>query len=248
VEGGEDEGEEESEGGRVAQPPVRQDFRPAKKPTKDLERQPPVKRLLSQYTFPKEGPGQEPPVTFPEGKPSEQPSKKISARAPGYREIPPTTRPETLAVKKVEVQSAMKTAMKTAMQPVKQPSAQPLKKPAPELRKKPIPEPEVPTAAVYKKEPVEKEEIPEEEEAGSPVFCQKCGKKLPAAANFCPGCGAKLGQPKVSLVSSHPHERKTPKSEGTKAEDKGGHPPAKPSAKKVPKGSEMTLLHKFLRR
>jgi hypothetical protein len=111
-----------------------------------------------------------------------------------------------------------------------------------------MPEPELPPAEVYRKEPEKKEEISEEEDAGSPVFCQKCGKKLPAAANFCPGCGTKLGQQKISLVSAPTHERKSQKSEGTKAEDKVGHPPAKQPGKKTPKGSEMTLLHKFLRR
>jgi hypothetical protein len=247
VEIGEESEEEEPAGARVSQPPARQELRPAKRPTKDPEKQPPVKRLLSLYQVPKEEEIQE-PSTLPEVKPSGQTVKKISARPPTYREIPPTTKPETQPVKKVEVQSAMRTAMKTAMQPVKQPSAQPLKRPAPEVRKKPMPEPEVPPAAVYRKEPEKKEEISEEEEAGSPVFCQKCGKKLPAAANFCPGCGTKLGQQKISLVPALTHERKSQKSEGTKAEDKGSHPPAKPPGKKTPKGSEMTLLHKFLRR
>jgi hypothetical protein len=248
VEIGEEPEEEEPAGARVTQPPARQELRPAKKPTKDPEKQPPVKRLLSLYQVPKDEEIQEPSTLRPEIKPSGQTAKKISARPPTYREIPPTTKPETQPVKKVEVQSAMRTAMKTAMQPVKQPSAQPLKRPAPELRKKPMPEPEVPPAEVYRKEPEKKEEISEEEDAGSPVFCQKCGKKLPAAANFCPGCGTKLGQQKISLVSAPTHERKSQKSEGTKAEDKVGHPPAKQPGKKTPKGSEMTLLHKFLRR
>jgi hypothetical protein len=248
VEIGEEPEEEEPAGARVTQPPARQELRPAKKPTKDPEKQPPVKRLLSLYQVPKDEEIQEPSTLRPEIKPSGQTAKKISARPPTYREIPPTTKPETQPVKKVEVQSAMRTAMKTAMQPVKQPSAQPLKHPAPELRKKPMPEPEVPPAEVYRKEPEKKEEISEEEDAGSPVFCQKCGKKLPAAANFCPGCGTKLGQQKISLVSAPTHERKSQKSEGTKAEDKVGHPPAKQPGKKTPKGSEMTLLHKFLRR
>ncbi|MCX6687135.1 MAG: zinc-ribbon domain-containing protein [Methanoregula sp.] len=247
VEGGEEPGEEEPAGSQVTQSPMRPELHPAKRPTKDPEKQPPVKRLVSLYTVSKEE-IQETPTIRPEGKPSEQPAKKISARPPSYREIPPTTKPETQPMKRVEVQSAMKTAMKTAMQPVQQPSAQPLKRPAPELRKKPMPEPEVPPAEVYRKEPEKKEEIPEEEEGGSPVFCQKCGKKLPAAANFCPGCGTKLSQPRVSVEPAPTHVRKSQKSDGTKAEDKGVHPPVKPAGKKTPKGSEMTLLHKFLRR
>lgn len=241
--------EEEPAVARVTKPaPVRQELHPAKKPMKDHEKQPPVKRLLSLYQVSKEEEPQEHFPIRPGTGPAEQPARKTSVRPPTYREIPPTTKPEIQPVKKVEVKSAIKTAMKTPMQPVKQPSVQTIKRPAPDLHKKSQPEPQVPPAGSQRKEPSEKEEISEEEEAGGPIFCQKCGKKLPAAANFCPGCGTKLGQHRASPDHPLTHERKSEMSDGIKAEDKPEHPPAKHPSKKVPKGSEVTLLHKFLRR
>jgi len=242
-----DEGEEPALA-RVERPAiVHKELQPSKKPTKDYEKQAPVKRLLSLYQVSKQDEPGEPEKKSPDTRPAEQPAKRTPAQPVTYREIPPSTKHETQPVKRVEVQSAMKTAMKTAMQQQKQSPVQMVKRPAPEVRKKPLPEPEVPPAAVHQKESFEKEEV-SEEEPGAPIFCQNCGKKLPAAANFCPGCGTKLGQHKVSHEPPSSHERKPHKPEGSKDEDKPEHHEKKPPAKKVPKGSEMTILHKFLRR
>jgi hypothetical protein len=104
------------------------------------------------------------------------------------------------------------------------------------------------STAFQKKEPSGKEEISEEEESGAPIFCQNCGKKLPPAANFCPGCGTKLGVSKASAEPPLSHQKKSQKPEGGQAEDKPEHHEKKPAVKKAPKGSDMTLLHKFLRR
>jgi hypothetical protein len=240
--------EEEPATARVTKPaPVRQELHPAKKPTKDPEKQPPVKRLLSLYQVSKQEEPQEPVPKRQDTSPAGQPARRVSAQPPTYREIPPTTQPEIQPVKKVEMQSAMKTAMKTAMQPARQPSAQPQKRPASEPEKKLPPEPEVTPAAV-RKEPSEIKETPDEEEAGAPIFCQNCGKKLPAAANFCPGCGTKLGPVRATHEPSPQHQKKSQKSEGMQAEEKPEHHEKKPAVRKAPRGSEMTILHKFLRR
>ncbi|WAC05701.1 MAG: zinc-ribbon domain-containing protein [Methanoregula sp.] len=238
---------------RVTKPaPVRQELHPAKKPVKDYERQPPVKRLLSMYQSPKEVPKEvepeEPAPRRPETRAVEQPVRRASHQPVAYREIPPTTPPVAQPVKKVEVHSAMKSAMKTAMQPPRQPLAQPVKRTVPELQKKVRPEPEHLPAPEPKEEPAVQEEIVQEDEAESPVFCQNCGKKLPAAANFCPGCGSKLGYHKPVHEAKPSHEKKSRKTEDDHDEEKPERPPAKHPAKKAPKGSEMTILHKFLRR
>lgn len=231
--------------------PVRQDIFPAKKPVKDYERQPPVKRLLSMYQAPKESPKEEelpePAPRRPEVRTTEKPVRRVSPQPVTYREIPPTTPPVPQPVKKVEVQSAMKSAMKTAMQPPRQPLAQPVKRTVPEPQKKVRPEPEELPAKEPEKEPAIGEEIVQEEAEG-PVFCQNCGKKLPAAANFCPGCGSKLGYPKSAQEAKPSHEKKPRKVEDDTGKEKPERPPAKHPARKAAKGSEMTILHKFLRR
>ena len=235
---------------RVTKPaPVRQELYPAKKPVKDYERQPPVKRLLSMYPAPKEEEPQEPVVRRPEVRAADQPVRRGSPQPVAYREIPPASQPVGQPVKKVEVQSAMKSAMKTAMQPARQPLAQPVKRSFPEPQKKIQPEPEAaPPVPERRKEPVEKEEPAQEGDVEGPIFCQNCGKKLPAAANFCPGCGSKLGYHKPAHEATPSHEKKVRKIEDEFDEEKPERPPAKPPAKKAPKGSEMTILHKFLRR
>jgi len=229
--------------------PVRQDLFPAKKPIKEYERQPPVKRLLSMYQTPKEGEHQEPsPPRRPEVRTPEQPVRRASHQPVAYREIPPTTPPLAQPVKKVEVQSAMKSAMKTAMQPARQPLAQPVKRTAPEPQKKVRPEPKELPVPQPEEEPIGQEEIMQEEEAEGPVFCQNCGKKLPSAANFCPGCGSKLGYHKPAHEAKPSHEKKPRKVLDDDDREKPERPPAKSQPKKVSKGSEMTILHKFLRR
>lgn len=234
---------------QVTQPaPVRQDLFPAKKPVKDYERQPPVKRLLSMYQAPKEEETLEPASRRPEVRAAEQPVRRASHQPVAYREIPPTTPPVAQPVKKVEVQSAMKSAMKTAMQPPRQPLAQPVKRTVPEPQKKVRPEPAELPVSKPGKETVAEEEVVQEEEAESPVFCQNCGKKLPSAANFCPGCGSKLGYPKPANEAKPSHEKKPRKVEDDTDKEKHERPSGKHPARKSPKGSEMTILHKFLRR
>jgi hypothetical protein len=234
---------------RVATPaPMRQEFYPAKKPVKAYERQPPVKRLLSTYQAPQDEEPPEPAPRRPEVRTAEQPVRRASHQPVAYREIPSTTPAVAQPVKKIEVQSAMKSAMKTAMQPARQPLAQPVKRPVPEPQKKVRPEPSELPIPEPGKEPVGQEEVVQEEEAESPVFCQNCGKKLPAAANFCPGCGSKLGYHKPAHEAKPSHEKKSRKTEDEKDEEKPERSPAKPPARKAPKGSEMTILHKFLRR
>jgi hypothetical protein len=142
----------------------------------------------------------------------------------------------------------MKSAMKTAMQPARQPLAQPVKRTAPEPQKKVRPEPKELPVPQPEEEPIGQEEIMQEEEAEGPVFCQNCGKKLPSAANFCPGCGSKLGYHKPAHEAKPSHEKKPRKVLDDDDREKPESPPAKSQAKKVPKGSEMTILHKFLRR
>jgi len=241
-------GEEEEEIPAPVRPqkamPARQELRPAKRPVKDHEKQPPVKRLLSLY--------QTAPQEEEEPAPAEKPAKpalyqgesrgKPPARPAPPREIPPAREPVEKMVKKVEVQSVMKGALKGALQPVPKPG----QRPVPVKKQEPL-QPEPPAAAEPGREPLPAEETGGEE-AESPIFCQNCGKKLPSAANFCPGCGTKITAPK----EKHPvkvHE-KSPR----KHEESGGEPaeeqprPQRAVAKKGPKGSEMTILHKFLRR
>jgi ribosomal protein L40E len=99
-----------------------------------------------------------------------------------------------------------------------------------------------------------------------PPFCHNCGKKMPPAANFCPGCGTKMSQPKAQSTAGEspaPHEKKAshhetvvkekkvpPRDEETDDEEREDEAPVatKLPPKKVSKGSEMTILHKFLRR
>jgi hypothetical protein len=160
----------------------------------------------------------------------------------------------------------MKVAMKSAMQPLKRSSMQTSKRPViePELPDEKEPEPEEKAAAQKRPAVHEKHgELPVQEEV--PQFCHNCGKKLPLAANFCPGCGTKLSlfrtlprakPPEASAEKKVPppqtavHEKKVPPKKETgedKKEDETQVPP-KPAVKKTPKGSEMTILHKFLRR
>jgi hypothetical protein len=169
----------------------------------------------------------------------------------------------------------MKVAMKSAMQPLKTTPSQSVKRPVIESvsppQKEPGQEGEKPAhvrSHIHKKV----QEIPEtdiaaqEEGTELPPFCHNCGKKMPHAANFCPGCGTKMSQPKAQSAageSPSPHEKKAPHHEApvrekklpprdqeTDEEEKEDEAPVatKLPPKKVSKGSEMTILHKFLRR
>jgi hypothetical protein len=195
---------------------------------------------------------------------------KPVAEQESYYEISPVRKADTQPLRKREVQTAMKVAMKNAMQPLKPSTLQTVKRPVIERVPPPINESEpddteVPPRRSSIKEKAQGLKIPDEG-AELPPFCQNCGKKIPPAANFCPGCGTKLGAYKVSAPArtpESPHEKKTPHPEAPVREKKGTSReedrdedekgdeipvPTKPPVKKAPKGSEMTILHKFLRR
>ncbi len=173
-------------------------------------------------------------------------------------------------VRKYEVQSAMKVAMKSAMQPLKPSSLQTAKRPVIEPVSPPFKEPEPTDTEVSPGRPSLQEKAPgtpaQDNGAEIPPFCQNCGKKIPPAANFCPGCGTKLGMHRAvssGSIPESPHHKKATHHEAPVREKKGSPRdeeidenekddeipvPTKPPVKKVPKGSEMTILHKFLRR
>jgi hypothetical protein len=251
----------------------RQGLHPTKKPAKDHEKQPPVKRLLSIYKMPEEEKEPEPqedehPRRLPV-RPQEAAKNPISIK--GYdREIPPTGNENGRHTKKPEVQSAMKVAMKSAMQPLRQSPPHPVRRVTAE--------PMRPTLAEEPGHPPFVEILPDEkpdsfekpvrdDEAGNPQFCHNCGKKLPHNANFCPGCGTKLSahkagispeeahtSPRTPAHTPSAHQRKVPKitiataDEDDEDEHDVAPAPVKPPIKKAPVGSEMTILHKFLRR
>ena len=242
------------------------ELHPVRKPTKDLEKQPPVKRLLSMYKVPEEEPE---PVPEPEARVPQPPRKQQirqvpePARRPVYAhdDEAPAHETEEPPVRKPEVQSAMKVAMKSAMRPLQQQPTKPVRRtiavepgPAAPSRRPVVQEP-----------PAESQTQDTELPVTTPQFCHNCGKKLPHAANFCPGCGTKLSQSRTLPQNRHHattttdkrvartdppvHEHRAHPADEFD-EDEGGETPvpAKPAIKKAPKGSEMTILHKFLRR
>jgi hypothetical protein len=255
--------EEEEEEPAFVRPPEkprqRQELHPAKKPLKDHERQPPVKRLLSFYKVPE-------PEPEPEPEPAYEPEPVAPPRRTQVRQVVTSTyEADVPPVRKPEVQSAMKVAMKGALKQTS-PLSQPVKRATVESQRRPLPEAE--PEPVAPRRPVVEESVSDkpvqEETAGNPQFCHNCGKKLPSSANFCPGCGTKLNQGRTL-----PHSRTTPSLASRKATrtDPPGHEhrlipesvdeedfedekpiPIRPPIKKAPKGSEMTILHKFLRR
>ncbi len=253
-----------------AKPVQKPDLRPARKPTKDPEMQPPVKRLLSMYAVPEAEPApeQKAPATTPVRKAQVRQvteTLRKPAATPLYdREIPPTEETEDHPVPKPEVQSAMKVAMKSAMRPLQQQHTRPIRRTVAAEPGQPE-RPAAPQRRPVVHEPVKEKHAPEEEVVtATPQFCHNCGKKLPHAANFCPGCGTKLSQsrtlPQNRNAATVPDKRITrtdpPSHEPRKVQDddydeeESGETPvvAKPPVKKAPKGSEMTILHKFLRR
>jgi len=242
-------GEEEEEAPAPARKPqvIRQELRPIRKPVKDHEKQPPVKRLLPVYQAPSDEEMEDLP---PQPKPvSRPPAADEGSRAPpAVREIPPSREQGMKPVRKVEVQSAMKTALRGAIPAARSHG----ERPGVAVPKRPVqvqasPEPARP-------EPEEEETAApagrgiEGEETAGPVFCQNCGKKLPVAANFCPGCGAKIGVAKERPVRPPQKSERRPEETVPEKEPEETPRPARPPIKKAPKGSEMTILHKFLRR
>lgn len=277
------EPEPEQEAPEKPRVPARnQELRPAKKPVKDLEKQPPVKRLISYTRAPEEVSSHEQPVSPPRRAQVRQvteTSKKVPVVDEPEWEVPQASRDNVHPVRKPEVQSAMKVAMKSAMKPLAQPQVRPLKRDISEhVMRRPVVESETRDTAepprrpkIHEKahEPLFHEPPVQEEAAGIPQFCHNCGKKLPLEANFCPGCGTRLGQNRTltnTRTSPPPsREKRSVPADTVPAERRPVPPtrteepddddfedekpqPTKPPVKKAPKGSEMTILHKFLRR
>ena len=259
-------------------PVQKQELAPKRKPAKEPEKQPPAKRHFPIIKSPvQEQKPEEPPKTARRGSVREipEPVKKPVVEQEPDHEIPPVKKPDTQPVRKHEVQSAMKVAMKSAMQPLKPSSSQIVKRPVIEPVSPPHrePEPEAEKPASHRS-PVQKKvqetpvtDIPAQDEGAElPPFCHNCGKKMPPAANFCPGCGTKMSQPKAQPTAGEApssHEKKAthheapvrekkvpPRDEEIDEEEKEDEIPVatKLPSKKVSKGSEMTILHKFLRR
>jgi hypothetical protein len=258
---------------RPEKPRPRPELQPARKPVKkDHERQPPVKRLVSLYKEPEEEPEEE-PYAEPEAiaPVKRSPVRHVITSSP-ERVMPMAQEDEEPPVRRPEVQSAMKVAMKGAIRQTGPVSPRPIKKTVIEspTRPQPVTEPEL----LPSRRPVVQESRPpvpapvqerHEHEAvaeATPQFCHNCGKKLPNSANFCPGCGTKLNAGRTL-----PHSRTNPTNAARKMTrtDPPGHEsrpapvdeeeieeerpvPTRPPVKKAPKGSEMTILHKFLRR
>lgn len=264
--------EEEPEVSPPPRPIQKPELRPARKPIRAPEKQAPVKRLLSMYNVPEEKPAPVPepePKVIPPPPPRKAQVRQVmehpakSSAAPSEREILPADEPKAQTVPKTQVQSAMNVAMKSAMRPIQQQHTRPVRRAVPA-------EPEQDRSVAPPRRPVvqesqkEKHSLDEEVTTATPQFCHNCGKKLPHAANFCPGCGTKLSQSRTLPQNRHsttvPEKRMTrtdPPAHESRAshtdeddEDAGGETPvvARPPIKKAPKGSEMTILHKFLRR
>jgi hypothetical protein len=243
-----------------------------KKPAKDHEKQPPVKRLLSIYKMPEEEKVQE--SAKEESSRNSAVHLKESAKKPvpvkGYEtEIPLTQNEDQKPAKKPEIQSAMKVAMKSAMQPLRQSSSPTVRVTAGPMRRQPVPDPDHPpfVEILPDEQPETREKPARDEEGANPQYCHNCGKKLPHNANFCPGCGTRLSVNKAGNTAGEAHasahapvhtqpapQRKVPKNTVSAAdeddtdEQDDAPSPVKPPVRKAPKGSDMTILHKFLRR
>ncbi|MGA2162031.1 MAG: zinc ribbon domain-containing protein [Methanoregula sp.] len=263
----EEEPEEEPEAAPPARPvkfPVRQEeLHPARKPLKEHERQPPVKRLIPFAREPEPEPEPEPEV-LPQRRVQvrtvEEPPER---RVPVARGIPTPVRGDTQLVRKPEVHAAVRTAMNNPVQPVRQASVRPLRSVTTEPVRRSLPEPV--REVVPEEIPALRRTVVPEEPADNPQFCHNCGKKLPGEANFCPGCGTRLGRSRTDpaarlsktiprpvpapAVTTTPHQRKVPKIEEVREDEEEEElPPRRPPVKKTPKGSDMTILQKFLRR
>jgi hypothetical protein len=246
-------------------PPQKQGLQPKRKPGKDHEKQPPVKRHILLHKMQE----QEYEVEEPPRPPRRAQVREVTEDLGSERGAPPMRKADIQPVRKHEVQSAMKVAMKNAMQPLKSSSFQTVKRPVTEPASIPEKQPESEELTQIPGHPVSKGKVqraPAHDEAAEmPSFCQNCGKKLPPAANFCPGCGTKLGTYKTisdDRIPERSHEKKGTHHDEPVREKKGTAHKEKideedmedetqvstkfPSKK--PKRSEMTILHKFLRR
>jgi hypothetical protein len=255
-----------------------QELKPAKKPVKHLEKQPPVKRLISFTRTPEEEAPRQVQPAAPSRRAQVRHVPESMAKVPVVpeteREVPAAAPENVPAVRKPEVQSAMKVAMKSAMKPLAQSQVRPVRKaPSEHVTRRPVVEPEPRETTEPPRRPKIHEKVHEppvhEEPAEVPQFCHNCGKKLPLEANFCPGCGTRLGQNRTLTnarfpSTTPPHKKSVPadtviperrpvppprSEEPDEDEIEAEKPqPTKPPVKKAPKGSELTILHKFLRR
>jgi hypothetical protein len=257
----EEEPEEEPPARPVKSPVRHEELHPTRKPLKEHERQPPVKRLIPLAREPE-----------PEPEPEVQPQRRVQIRsidepydrrAPVTREIPTPVRSDTQLVRRPDVHAAMRTAMKNPVQPVRQTGVHPVRTITAEPVRRPVPEREPVREIVPDEYPVIHRKTVPEEPADNPQFCHNCGKKLPGEANFCPGCGTRLGRsrtdpaarlsktiprPVPAAATPPPHQHKVPRIEEVHEDEDEDLPPRRPPVKKTPKGSDMTILQKFLRR
>ena len=254
-------------------PLQKQELQPKRKPGKDHEKQQPVKRQISFHKMQEQEPEVEELPRSPrraQVREVPEPVKKPVTKQESDYEFSTARKADSPPGRKYEFQSAMKSAMKSAMQPLKSPSLQTAKRPVIEPVSPPFEEfgPED-TEVSSGFPPIQKKAqgtSAQDDGAEIPPFCQNCGKKIPPAANFCPGCGTKLGTHRAVSPDSMPdsthkkkvihheapfREKKRSLSEEDIDEDEKDDEtpvPTKPPVKKAPKGSEMTILHKFLRR
>ncbi len=249
----------------------KQELQPKRKPGKDHEKQPPVKRHILVHNVEDQEPEAE--ITpaqsrRPQIREIPEPVKKHeAAQEPDKKTSSPVRTGDIQPVRKHEVQSAMKVAMKNAMQPLKSSSFQTKRRSVtePEASLPKQAEPEHPKAGRSGIREQDHKTVYQDDETGTPPFCHNCGKKTPPAANFCPGCGTKLGTHRTRSNDSIPDQTREKKVTHTEPARERKEIPVKENIdegeredetpvttklppKKLPKGSEMTILHKFLRR
>src|SRR5271157_6132021 len=168
----EEEEPEEELPPRPAKPSARpEEMHPARKPLKEHERQPPVKRLIPLAREPE-----------PEPEPQVQPQRRVQVRTveepqprrvPITRGVPTPVRGDTQPVRKPEVQAAMRTAMNNPVQPVRQTQIHPVKSVISEPVRRPLPD--VSREAPAEDRPVVRRAVVPEEPVDGPQFCHNCG-------------------------------------------------------------------------
>ncbi|MGB8219634.1 MAG: zinc ribbon domain-containing protein [Methanoregula sp.] len=263
----EEEPEEEPPARPVKTPVRYEELHPTRKPLKEHERQPPVKRLIPLAREPEPEPEEPEPEVQPQRRMQvrtlEEPQQR---RVPVTRDMPAPVRSDAQIVRKPEVHAAVRTAMKNPVQPVRQTSVSPSRSVTSEPVRRPVPIHEPAREVAPDEYPAIHRVAVQEEPADNPQFCHNCGKKLPGEANFCPGCGTKLGRSKTDPSAARfsktiprpvpapapapqPHQHKVPRIEEVRDDDEEEDmTPKRPPVKKTPKGSDMTILQKFLRR
>ena len=264
----EEEEPEEEPPARPVKTPVRyEELHPTRKPLKEHERQPPVKRLIPLAREPEPEPEEPEPEVQPQRRMQvrtlEEPQQR---RVPVTRDMPAPVRSDAQIVRKPEVHAAVRTAMKNPVQPVRQTSASLSRSVTSEPVRRPVPIHEPAREVAPDEYPAIHRVAVQEEPADNPQFCHNCGKKLPGEANFCPGCGTRLGRSKTDSstarfsktiprpvpaagATTQPHQHKVPRIEEVRDDEEDEDmTPKRPPVKKTPKGSDMTILQKFLRR